>query len=75
MPEKNGCTVTVGTGVPVVVPLAVATVVADWMLVTKNSSVPTLSTAFWLFNVATRGLESTWTLPGVSRNCCSAEKF
>src|SRR5262249_60330408 len=59
MPEKKGCTVTVGTGVPVVVPAAVAMVVADWILVTKNSSVPTLSTAFWLLIAATRGLEST----------------
>ena len=38
------------------------------MLVTKNSSVPTLSTAFWLLSVAMRGLDSTCTLPWVSRN-------
>src|SRR5690349_22682977 len=30
---------------------------------TKSSSCPTLSTAFWLLIVATRGLESTCTLP------------
>ena len=44
-------------------------------LVTKNSSVPTLSTAFWLFRVAMRGLDSTCTLPWVSRNVSSAAKF
>ena len=44
-------------------------------LVTKNSSVPTLSTAFWLLSVAMRGLDSTCTVPCVSRNCSSAAKF
>ena len=41
-PEKNGATVTVGVCC-VVVPVVVVTVAT---LVTKNSSVPTLSTAF-----------------------------
>ena len=54
-PEKNGDTVMVGDCV-LVVPVVVVFVV---MFVTKNSSVPTFSTAFWLFNVAIRGLEST----------------
>ena len=71
MPEKNGATVTVGVCC-VVVPVVVVTVET---LVTKNSSVPTLSTAFWLFSVATRGLESTCTVPCVSRNWISAAKF
>jgi hypothetical protein len=59
MPEKNGWTVTVGE-VCELVPVEVVVVV---MLVTKNSSVPTFRTAFWLLMVAMRGLESTCTLP------------
>src|SRR5207245_4043142 len=42
---------------------------------TKSSSCPTLSTAFWLLIVATRGLESTCTLPWVSRKVTSAAKL
>jgi len=32
-------------------------------LVTKNWSVPTFRTAFWLLRAATRGLDKTWTFP------------
>ena len=71
MPEKNGCTVIVGE---VCVALPVVVLVVD-TLVTKNSSVPTLSTAFWLLSVATRGLDSTCTLPCVSRKVSSAAKL
>src|SRR6185295_6127041 len=71
MPEKNGCTVTEGD-CTVEVPVVVAVVVT---LVTKNSSVPTLSTALLLLMVAMRGLESTCTLPCVSRKVSSAAKF
>lgn len=56
---KEGATVMVGDWV-LVVPVVVVLVV---MLVTKNSSVPTLSTAFWLFSVAIRGLDNTCRLP------------
>ena len=70
MPEKNGCKVTVG-----VVVVAVPVVVVLETLVTKNSSVPTFSTAFWLFRVAMRGLDSTCTLPCVSRKFSSAAKL
>src|SRR5690606_34813005 len=70
-PEKNGCTVTVGL-VLLVVPTAVVVVLT---LVTKNSSRPTFSTAFWLFMVAMRGLDSTCTLPWVSRKDSSAAKL
>ena len=45
------------------------------MLVTKNSSVPTFSTAFWLFSVAMRGLDSTCRSPCVSRKPSSAAKL
>jgi len=44
-------------------------------LVTKNSSVPTLITAFWLLSVAMRGLDSTCTLPCDSRKLSSAAKL
>ncbi len=71
MPEKNGATVMVGDCC-VVVPVVVEVVAT---LVTKNSSVPTFSTAFWLLIVATRGLDSTCTDPCVSRNWISAAKF
>src|SRR5919197_6714373 len=52
IPEKQGRTVIVGAvdEAPAVVVVLVV------MLVTKNSSVPTLSTAFWLLIVAMRGL-------------------
>ena len=50
-------------------------VVDDVTLVMNNSSVPTLSTAFWLFSVAMRGDESTETLPWVSRKLSRAAKF
>ncbi|MNT41300.1 hypothetical protein D3C72_1776560 [compost metagenome] len=58
MPEKNGVRVTswVGSAIPVVV-----VVLVDDTSVTKNSSVPTLITAFWLFSVEMRGLDSTRT--------------
>jgi len=71
MPEKNGCTVTVGV-LTVETPLVVLVVET---LVTKNSSVPTLSTAFWLLIVASRGLESTCTSPWDSRNVNRAAKL
>src|SRR5882724_3800420 len=45
------------------------------MLVTKDWSVPTLSTAFWLLSAATRGLDNTWTAPWVSRKVIRAAKF
>src|SRR5258708_10758623 len=70
-PEKNGATVMVGDCV-LVVPVVVVFVVT---LVTKKSSVPTFSTAFWLFSVAMRGLESTCRLPWVSRNEINAAKL
>ncbi|MNR24439.1 hypothetical protein D3C85_1415170 [compost metagenome] len=42
--------------------------------VTKNSSEPTLITAFWLFSVEIRGLDSTRTSPWVSSNWISPLK-
>lgn len=51
MPKKNGCTVMVGD---VIVPPAPEVVVSVLMPVTKKSSVPTFSTAFWLFDAAMR---------------------
>jgi hypothetical protein len=45
------------------------------ILVTNNASEPTLSTAFWLFMVAMRGLESVCTTPWVSRNVSRAAKL
>ena len=53
----------------------VVLVVVVVTLVTKNSSVPTFSTAFWLFSVAMRGLESTCTLPWDSRKVSSDAKL
>src|SRR3954463_7196769 len=70
-PEKNGATVMVGDCV-LVVPVVVVFVV---MLVTKKSSVPTFSTAFWLFSVAIRGLDSTCRSPWVSRKEINAAKL
>src|SRR5882672_11535832 len=70
-PEKNGATVMVGDWV---VPATVV-VVLEVTLVTKNSSVPTLSTAFWLLIVAILGLERTCRSPWVSRKEMSAAKF
>src|SRR3989338_2735176 len=70
IPEKNGCSVTLGVDV-----VAVPVVVVVETLVTKNSSVPTFSTAFWLFSVAIRGLDSTCTLPCDSRKLSSAAKL
>src|ERR1700676_1824118 len=55
-----------------VVPVVVVFVV---MLVTKKSSVPTFSTAFWLFSVAMRGLDNTCSLPWVSRKDTNAAKL
>ena len=71
MPEKKGCTPMFGV-VAVLLPTAV--VVLE-MLVTKKSSVPTLSTAFWLFMVAMRGLESTCVLPWLPRKSSTAAKL
>src|SRR5256886_14523586 len=71
MPEKNGCTVTDGE----VWEPALVVVVVVLTLVTKNSSVPTLSTAFWLLSVAIRGLESTCTFPWDSRKVSNAAKL
>src|SRR6185369_9271538 len=42
---------------------------------TNNSSNPTLSTAFWLFSVAMRGLERTCTTPCDSRKVSSEAKL
>jgi hypothetical protein len=53
-------------------PLVVVVVVTP---VTNSSSVPTLSTAFWLFSVAMRGLDSTCTSPCVCRKFSSAAKL
>ena len=66
MPEKNGVRVMSRSGA--VPPPARVVVVVDTS-VTKNSSVPTLITAFWLFSVEMRGLDSTRTSPWVSSNC------
>ena len=71
IPEKKGCSVTLGV-VVAVVPTAVVVVV---MPVTKNSSVPTFNTAFWLFSVAMRGLDNTCTLPCDSRKFSKAAKL
>src|SRR6266513_5053707 len=75
-PEKNGLKVSVGNVVDA--PAVITPVPVDdppAILVRKNSSVPTLRTAFWLFMVAMRGLDRTWTRPCVSRNCRRAAKF
>src|SRR2546430_9249416 len=71
MPEKNCCTVNDGE----VWEPALVVVVVVLTLVTKNSSVPTLSTAFWLLSVAIRGLESTCTFPWDSRKVSNAAKL
>ena len=42
---------------------AVAVEPVEETLVTKNSSVPTLITAFWLFDAVTRGLDRTFKSP------------
>ena len=68
-PEKNGVSVTlrlVLAAVPVTVLLLTS--------VTKNSSVPALITAFWLFSVATRGLDSTRVSPCTWSNSTNALK-
>src|SRR5690606_36145819 len=72
IPEKNGVRVMSRSGA--VVPPASEVVVVDTS-VTKNSSVPTLITAFWLFKVEIRGLESTRTSPWVSRSCTTPSKL
>ena len=71
MPEKNGCKVTDGVETELV---AVDEVLVD-MPVTYSSSLPTLSTAFWLLRVAMRGLDRTCTLPWVCKKFSSAAKF
>ena len=70
MPEKNGASVVATVGRP---PTTLVPVV-DW-LVTKKESEPTLITAFWLFMVETRGLESTFRLPWVLSNSKNAAKL
>ncbi len=65
-PEKKGCRVTLGV---TVLPVALVLVVVVTP-VTKNSSVPIFSTAFWLLTAATRGLDNTWTVP-----CCSSSEI
>src|SRR4030067_2993614 len=70
MPEKNGAiSVVTDAGTPIT-PLGV-----DVVLVMKNSSVPTLMTAFWLLTVETRGLDSTCTSPPVLRHSRNAAKL
>ena len=64
-PEKNGCTTIDGDCVAA--PVADVSVVVV-MFVTKNSSLPTFSTAFWLLSAAMRGLDSTCSVPCVCRN-------
>ena len=71
IPEKKGCSMTEGVVVDVA-PTAEVVVVTP---VTKNSSVPTFNMAFWLFNVAMRGLDSTCTLPWDSRKFSKAAKL
>ena len=74
MPLKKGVSVTVG--VLVVLPAVLPTLLVDPPVtpVTKYSSTPTLSTAFWLFSVATRGLDRICTSPCVSRKPSTAWK-
>src|SRR5579864_2492391 len=72
-PEKNGLTVGV-TETAVVAPFT-PVIGVDVTAVTKNWSVPTLSTAFWLLSVAIRGLERTCTAPWVWRKVSNAAKF
>ena len=71
MPLKKGCTVMLGL---LLVVLPTGDVVVD-TLVTKKSSVPTFSTAFWLFMVAMRGLDSTCVCPWVPRKSSTAAKL
>src|SRR5690606_11668246 len=71
MPEKNGVRVMSRSGAA---PPPARVVVVVETLVTKNSSVPTLITAFWLFSVEMRGLDSTRTSPWVSSNCTMPSK-
>lgn len=72
--EKKGCVVTlVEMVVPVPVPVVAVGVVV--ILVIKNSSVPTLSTDFWLLMAAMRGLNSTCTRPCVSKKWIKAVKL
>ena len=70
IPEKNGVSVNSGFDV---VPAAVD-VLSEDISVTKNSSEPTLITAFWLLTVETRGLDSTCTLPWVPNSVINEPK-
>ena len=75
IPEKNGCNEMVGVVVPVPLPVPVPVLLVVDTLVTKKSSVPTFNTAFWLFMVAMRGLDSTCVLPCVPKNSSTAAKL
>src|SRR5258708_14075345 len=72
-PEKNELSVGI-SWMAVVTPPEVCTGVPV-TLVTKNWSVPTFRTAFWLLRAATRGLDKTWTFPCDSRNWSKAAKL
>ncbi len=72
-PEKNELRVGVNW-MAVVTPATFCTGVPV-TLVTKNWSVPTFRTAFWLLRAATRGLDKTWMFPCDSRNSSKAAKL
>ena len=71
MPEKKGVRESEGREL-LVVPSSLVVEPPPATLVTKNSSVPTLSKAFWLFKVAIRGLLRVCTSPRVCRNPSTA---
>jgi hypothetical protein len=60
---------------PVIVVLPVSPELPLEILVTNSESVPTLRSAFWLFIVATRGLDRCATTPCESRKVRRAAKF
>ena len=73
MPEKNGVSVSEGSVVVLLLTLLLlALMEPPDTLVTKYSSVPTFSTAFWLLSVATRGLDRICRSPWLSRNPITA---
>src|SRR5258706_10888233 len=74
MPEKYGENCGVASALVTAPVVTLVTGITE-TFETKSCSSPTLSTAFWLLSVATRGLDSTWTLPWVSRKVRSAAKF
>ena len=74
MPLKKLVRVSVGMVVVAATPLPPGVLVPPETFVTKYSSTPTFSTAFWLFSVATRGLDSTCRSPWVSRKPITAWK-